>query len=541
MFNQLIMKNLSVLLLLFLLSFQLLSQNGKEYIEGRISFISSQNVYVKFSSTERIEPGDSLYKKQDGVFTPVLKVRSKSSISCVGEIFGNEIFQTNEPIYAFVQVEEKQSKKVGGTKRDSTITTVTTEVPIKEKIVKPKPSEQKHLYGRLSAASYSSYSKEFENSFMRMRYTLSLNYLNIGNSKLSAETYINFSHKTKEWDIVKDNVFSGLKIYNLNLNYNFKDGSYILAGRKINRELSSVGAIDGIQAQKDFKSVNIGGFVGYRPDYLDYSFNFNMLQYGGYLVWKIDKSKKRIRNTFAFIEQQNNKLVDRRFVYFQHNSTFKKLYLFASLEAELYKLVQNQAKNSFDLSSLYVYSRYRFSPKVSLSASYDARKNIIYYETFKTLIDSIFESEVRQGYRLRLNYRPGSKLSMGLSGGYRFRISDTKPSANLNAYLFYNKLPIWDINVNLSATYLQSSYLNAGVYGIRFQKSFFEERLSVGLQYRLLNGRYSSSELKLNQNSIETSLNWRLKKKMYLSLDYEIAINSGLADNRLYFRLSKKF
>jgi hypothetical protein len=50
---------------------------------GKISYISSQNVYVKFESTKNIQTGDTLYMKIENTMVPVLKVENLSSTSCV--------------------------------------------------------------------------------------------------------------------------------------------------------------------------------------------------------------------------------------------------------------------------------------------------------------------------------------------------------------------------------------------------------------------------------------------------------------------------
>jgi hypothetical protein len=525
----------SILFLLFFLAVK--GQNKIEYIEGRVSYISSQNVYVKFKTTDGILVGDTLFKKEDQIFKAVLKVNSISSISCVGEYLFSGQLNISDLLYAKISIKIEETKPSADVEEDTILAVKSNN--LKSPVEKRNPKSK--ILGHVSAASYSSFSSENNTSFMRMRYSLALRKMNISKSKLSAETYINFSHKTAEWNEIKDNIYNGLKIYNLNLRYDFSKESYMLIGRKINFELSNVGAVDGLQVQKNFRSVNVGGFIGSRPDYSDYSFNFNMLQYGAYLAWKIDKPKNTIRNTFAFIEQRNNKEIDRRFAYLQHRSNFKKLYVFGSLEADLYKMLNGESQSTVSLTSFYFRTRYRFTPKLSLSASYDARKNVLYYETFKNLLDSIIDSEVRQGYRLRLYYRPSQKLSMGFSGGYRFRKTDPQPAYNLIAFFNYYKLPLWDLNASLTATYLQTTYMSAGIYALRLQKSLASDKLFLALNYRYLNGLYNRYEQKLIQSYVELSVDWKVYQKMYFSLNYELGINTTYNENHVYFRLSKKF
>ena len=52
---------------------------------------------------------------------------------------------------------------------------------------------------------------------------------------------------------MKENIFTGLKIYNLSASYAINETMSLSFGRKINPKLSSVGAIDGLQFEKKFK------------------------------------------------------------------------------------------------------------------------------------------------------------------------------------------------------------------------------------------------------------------------------------------------
>ncbi len=72
-------------LICFLLvaGFDLAGQDINANDEGTVSYITSQNVYVKFKSTKQISVGDTLFVSRDGKLIPALKVSNLSSISCV--------------------------------------------------------------------------------------------------------------------------------------------------------------------------------------------------------------------------------------------------------------------------------------------------------------------------------------------------------------------------------------------------------------------------------------------------------------------------
>ncbi|MDX1408615.1 MAG: hypothetical protein R3330_10795, partial [Saprospiraceae bacterium] len=69
--------------------------------QGTISYISTANVYVRFVSTDLIETGDTLFRLDSGRLIGVLVVRNKSSISCVCEPVGDEVFQLYEKVLFF--------------------------------------------------------------------------------------------------------------------------------------------------------------------------------------------------------------------------------------------------------------------------------------------------------------------------------------------------------------------------------------------------------------------------------------------------------
>ena len=297
----------------------------------------------------------------------------------------------------------------------------------------------------------------------RFRYTLSLDAHNIGNSKFSFETYISFRHKLNEWDEVKNNIFNALKIFDLALIYDPNKSTRISIGRKINQRLSNIGAVDGLQIEKSFGKFGIGALAGARPDYTDYGFNFNLLQFGGYVGFNTRNSSSFSESSLAFMQQMNGSNIDRRFLYFQHsNSLIKNLYFIGTFEVDLYQLKADTINhtetitNSFDPTGLYLSLRYRFSDKLSVSGAYDARKNVIYYETYKTFTDRLLENEMRKGFRLLASYRFTRDLTFGLQTGYRFIKSDHLTAKNVHGYLTYSDIPGLKVAVTISGTYSES-------------------------------------------------------------------------------------
>jgi len=291
-----------------------------------------------------------------------------------------------------------------------------------------------------------------------------------------------------------------------------------------------------------------GIFAGSRPDYMDYSFNASLLQYGGYLSHDLTTAKGNMQSSVAFVEQKNNGYTDRRFAYFQHsNALLTNLYFFGSVEFDLYNKVLNTQDSTYNqdntpnLSNLYVSLRYRIIKQLSLSLSYSNRQNIIYYETYKNIIDQLLEASAMQGYMFQVNYRPGKKISIGANAGYRFSKQDPRPSKNLYSYITYSNVPWINASATLSATLMETSYINGSIYSLGFSRDIIPGKLSGGVGYRYVNYKFVNNETPLVQNMAEMDLTWRIMKKLSCSLNYEGTFEKGRNYERIYVNLTQRF
>lgn len=541
---------LSILTLLFLtLTTGIKAQGGNENISGQVSYVSSQNVYVKFRSTSGISAGDTLFISTDGKVVPALIVTNLSSTSCVC----TPLISTNLKVADMVLATIKKADTIiledinftpekTLTEPEIVIDTTAVEDP------KTEVSEFKQkISGSISLNSYSDLSNTSAENSQRFRYSFSLNARNAGNSKFSIESYLTFRHKSGEWDLVKNDLFSALKIYNLSVSYDINKSTRISLGRRINPSLSSIGAMDGLQVEKSFGRLSAGALIGLRPDYTDYGFNTDLFQFGAYMAHHSRPDKPFSESSLAFMQQYNNFKTDRRFIYFQHSNSFiKNLYFYSSLEVDLYSLKRDsingdKPQSTFDLTGVYVSLRYKIFKNLSVYGSYDARKNVMYYETYKTFIDRILEEEMRQGFRLQANYRITRDLSFGLQSGYRYLKSDPHPSKNINGYLTYSNIPGVNLSGTISATYLISSHMTGKVAGINLYRDFFKGKVQPGIGYRYVNYRLPENLLNIIQNIAEANLSWQFYKKMAFSVNYEGTFEETDIYNRVYIQLRKRF
>jgi len=522
------MKKLIIGFLIVFWAFNLKAQNDDKPIIGKVSYISSQNVYVKFESTRNFKIGDTLFIQSGKERIPVLIVSDFSSTSCVCTPISNQPKIVNNKNLKVI---------IPANKKNTTDTLEST-----EEIKIAKPEFEQKISGSVSASSYMNFSNIKDISSARYRYQLSLNAKNIGNSKFSAETYTSFQHQKDNWNLVQDNIFNALKIYNLSVKYDNNKNTRIVLGRKINPNISSIGAIDGLQYEAKVNNMFFGAIAGSRPNYTDYSFDFNLLQFGLYAGHKYSNSNGEMQNSFAAVEQMNSMKTDRRFAYFQHgNSLVKNLYLFGTVEVDLYKNIDSIAENTFDLSSTYLVLNYKIIRKITLSASYDNRKNIIYYESYKSYINQILEIEARQGLSFQASYYNLKNLSFGAKTGYRFPNKNSKETINLSGFVSYYNIPGIKSNATASVNYLETSYVNGKIFNLNISRDFFQGTLYFDCGYQFVDYSYAGTETTTIQHVINLNISWNLPKNISLSANYETSFEKLNKNNRLNFQIRKRF
>ena len=531
-----------VLCISFGTMFNTKAQEKVDIMEGTVSYITGKNIYVKYVNTSGIENGDTLFMNENEVLVPALVVLHLSSISCLCNPIGENTFQISDKIIAKTRTKQKaevaeiQAKnKIEKDVSEQVISSVSEKEP-------GKTTNKQDFYGTLSVSSYSNFSNTQSDNLHRFRYTFSMDAKNIASSKLSAETYISFSHKLNQWELVQEDLNNALKIYSLALKYDFNNTTSMWVGRKINPKIANIGAVDGIQFQKDWNRFFVGVVGGTRPDFQDYGFNPKLLEYGAYVGQNQKVENGFVQSSLAFFEQRNDGNIDRRFLYFQHSNSFiKNVNIFSSFELDLYKLENGQAQNTVSLTSLYLSLNYRISRRLSLFGSYDNRKNVIYYETFKSYTDAILQQASRQGLRFRINYRPINFLNIGVNTGTRFMKNDTRKTNTLNGYASYTKVPWINSSLTLSTNLMQTSYLNGQVYGARLSKDILKGKIYGSLNYRWVKFDYASSVSQLKQNIGEIDFSYQFNKTIYLSANYEATFQKNEHFNRLYLNLRVKF
>ena len=508
---------------------------------GTVTYKSSQNVYVKFENTAGILQGDTLYQKTENRMIPAIIIQFISTKSVAGETIGDIDLKVDDKLYAIVEKEipesvSEESKAPIPVAAGSEEGTVSTEPFSRRKI------NESGISGKFSVQSYSKISNSpYFADNQRWRYSFALKAKNIGGSRLSFSDYMTFAYRADQWSGIPNNFGRSLRVYDFALNYNFNRNTSLWLGRHLKSKISNISSIDGLQFETGIGENYTGIVAGSRPNFTDLGFNLKLFEYGIYIGREDSLSTGYMNNTMAFFEQTNDFKTDRRFLYFQHsNSLIPNTNIFLSTEVDMYKQISGVKKNEFQLTSLFPSVRYSPSRIVSFSFSYDARKNVIYYETFKNFIDSLFENETRQGFNGRINIRPVRDVFMGLTGGYRYQKTDIKPARNFGGYLSYSRIPAVEITPTVSYTKLITSYIEGGVAGLRLSRNI-GNNFDVSVYYRNTQYKFYSTIANLNQNSISIDLSTYLFNPVFLSVSYEGIFEQTSTSGRILLDLTTRF
>lgn len=516
--------------ILIMASSMLLGQS--QLLEGEVSFVSSRNVYVKFSSTEAMVAGDTLYQQEGQLLLTALVVTNKSSTSVVTVPLAGKIFKKGNLVYFKLPVPVEEESDEDLTEPGDSL----QPIPGAPLVITPEEDEdvrykrvKQGLYGRVSAATYSSLGQSRD--IHRFRYQFNLQANRIKNTGLSFDSYVVFRHQAGAWDEVSANLSDALKIYNLSALYEFNPTTRISFGRRINPRFSNMGAVDGLQMEKEFGRFSLGFIAGSRPDFEDYGINPGLFEYGIFAGLNPVEGSPSTMTTLAFVEQTNKGNTDRRFFFMQHSGNLTDdLFFLASFEVDLYEKIAEVVSNKPQLTNLFVSARWRASRKLNISTSYDNRKNIIFYESYKNYIDQLIDNETRQGLRMGMNVRPWSRISFSGNFNWRFQGSGANDSKNINGQVRFSNPWGKGSGLSLRANWLETSFMTSKLLGFRINQSLLKNFLDTDLYARMVNYSYSSTGLERTQYIAGLNLDVRLTQTLGLYLYGEGTMNN---DNNL--------
>lgn len=504
----------------------------EKFVEGKITYISNRNIYAQFESTEGIEVGDTLFIKKKDEFFPAIKVQFLSSRSAAGSRIDVSVFKIGDALFAKISRQTKQIPV-----NDSIYVRTSIMQRENDEFFKKGNSTKKKLKGRTTIQSISSFSNlGSDKNLHSSRATVNMNYDDVDENSFTGNFYGSFVNNPSA---TKKN---NLKIYDFNGSYNIDSLSTLTLGRFINTQLNAAGTVDGISYERKFNNLDAGIFLGSRPASTDYGFDFNLFQTGVFVSMKDSIFNNDSKTSIALINQTNNFKTDRRFFSLQHNNNFiPNSFFYFLTEADLYENALAKKGTTFRLTGLHTTIRTNFSKTISASASYDARKNIFYYESFKTYLDSNYTDQTRHTFRLGITMRLTNLLFINLNSSYGKRTGENNSATNYYAMVSYSNIPLINVSASASLNLMKNIYSNSTIGGVRIYRDFLAGLISTALNFRRVNYKFSFSSGEINQNIFNTDVSVRLPLELFLSVNYEGIFQASTTYNRLFLDLTRRF
>lgn len=505
-----------------------------------VSYLNEQSVYLRFNQTKGVQEGDTVYRESDA--QACLVIQKVSSVSCLasrlsdcevqkGQVFFVRLSADAEPPSIDPPIKEEQPRAIESVS-DSLAQTQT----LKAKTL-PKKGERGFLNLALSSAATTS---DIGRETYRSVFRANLRVDSLFGQDLRLEAYGNVQDFRRSYESSGDALRAN--VYNLALIYHPSKTHQITLGRRLNNRIASLGAIDGLQWEGNWGGWRTGVIAGSRPDFENYAYNFDLMQYGAYGSYDWRTGKNFGQASIGIMQQTNQGAIDRRYLYTQQSYRFDRWYLFGSAEMDLYENFDSaQAQNTFKLSSLFLSARWRATDRWTLFASYDSRQQVIFFERYDSEIERLLsEQGARQGLRFRSDYRFWRSTQLGLSYNLRTNPTAGNNSQNLQASLSQGNLPWIGGTISYRFNQNQNGQINSEINSLRYSRGFKSgQRFSV--YYRYMAMRYVFREITLDpQQFYGAEYSQNIGNSWNLGIMGEYSLIHQQNQIRLYLRLSKR-
>ncbi len=195
-------------------------------------------------------------------------------------------------------------------------------------------------------------------------------------------------------------------------------------GRVLSPYVRGVGYVDGgYLAHQIHSNFKIGFAGGAAPDMVSSEPNFDRRKFGLFGAFETGTYQtQRLAFTAAVSTEYDETTVSRDFLYFQGTySKYQLLSLYQSVEIDFNRDWRyDQTGERFTFTNYYANANVNITKNASIFLSYDARKNIRYFETMDTP-DSLFNDDYHQGIRAGFNLRLMDRINFRGNAGIRFR------------------------------------------------------------------------------------------------------------------------
>ncbi len=200
---------------------------------------------------------------------------------------------------------------------------------------------------------------------------------------------------------------------------------------------------------------------------------------------------------------------------------------------------KDAAGTGFDVSSLALTGRYRFTRGLDVNLGYDDRAPVRTWET-KSLPDELFTNAGRVGWRAGVNLRSSAGLGMNLSGTSRDDDRTGETSTSWSARAYAPNWPVRRLSLDASVRGFDGPYLSGWAPMLGATKT-----TAGGLRLRLEGGYYgysgSVSDQQRSNTWVKLGVAQDLSRRWSVSADYRQDWGDDIAGRRWFLEMRHRF
>ena len=239
-------------------------------------------------------------------------------------------------------------------------------------------------------------------------------------------------------------------------------------GRQLSPNLASVGLFDGVLAELNQADWSSGVFTGSEPTPLDLAVSGSVLELGGYTQrHSRPGAGTRWALTLGASGSYQDAHANREFAFLQGSVSNERLSTFLTEEADYYrpwKLLPGM--HAFSPTSTFAVARYRATPRLTLEAGFDNRRNVRLYRDVTTPATA-FDDAFRQGAWAGVSLEVSRRLRVGLDA----RSSQGGSAGHADAYTLFvgaDRLTALGVSVRARTTRYTNPTLNGWLEAATF-------------------------------------------------------------------------
>ncbi|MEW6411738.1 MAG: hypothetical protein AB1483_04595 [Candidatus Zixiibacteriota bacterium] len=269
-------------------------------------------------------------------------------------------------------------------------------------------------------------------------------------------------HRSKAYSIGQDTDEWIHQVYELGFFHEVEGSKAEWAiGRVLSPYVRGIGYVDGgYLAHQIHRNFKIGLAGGTAPDMVSSEPNFDRRKFGLFAAFETGAYQtRRLAFTAAVSTEYDRSTVSRDFLYFQATfSKYQLLSLYQSVEIDFNRDWRyDKTGDRFTFTNYYANATINITKDASVFFSYDARKNIRYFETMDTP-DSLFNDDYHQGIRAGLNLRFTDRISFRGNAGIRFRDGLPEDNRFVSATLRLSRFPLPKHSMTLMMSIVETQF-----------------------------------------------------------------------------------